>query len=535
MNIRKLITSAVLLVSFGAVFADSQKGAFLPVHKLQYADYIIENCYVDTVNADALVETAITSMLKKLDPHSVYSNAEETRELTEPLMGEFSGIGVQFNMGTDTVYVIQPVAGGPSEKVGIRAGDRIISVNDSVIAGKKMKQSEVMKRLRGPKGSVVNLSVLRRGESEPLSFRVVRDNIPIYSVDASFMVDSITGYVRITRFSETTFDEMNKALAGLKSQGMKQLIIDLQDNSGGVLQTAVEIADMFLPENAPIVSTKGDKAGSMSFEAETPDKFNGMPVVVLVNQYSASASEILAGALQDNDRAVIVGRRTFGKGLVQRPYPMPDGSMIRLTVARYYTPSGRCIQKPYDMENNDDYYLDMMNRYKSGELTNADSIHFSPENLYHTIKLHRPVYGGGGIMPDKFVPLDTVGNAVYLRNLIARGVIYQFCLKNVEEHRREFKHRYATGLDYVNHFTVDDDFYDRFVKYAEKEGVTPEDEAQAKESEPLIRTLIKAYIGRDIYDDDTFYRIYNTTNVVFKEAMQILGDPKSMHDLMTIR
>ncbi len=535
MNYKKFFASVLLLVSVVTVFANPQKGAFLPVHKLQYTDYIIENFYVDTVNADALVETAISSMLKKLDPHSVYSNAEETRELTEPLMGEFSGIGIQFNMSTDTVYVIQPVAGGPSEKVGIRAGDRIVSVNDSVIAGKKMKQTEVMKRLRGPKGSVVNLGVLRRGESAPLTFRVVRDNIPIYSVDASFMVDSVAGYVRISRFSETTADEMRKALSELKAQGMQKLIIDLQDNAGGVLQTAVEIADMFLPQHSPIVSTKGDKAGSMSFEAESADNFSAMPVVVLVNQYSASASEILAGALQDNDRAVIVGRRTFGKGLVQRPFPLPDGSMIRLTVARYYTPSGRCIQKPYDMENNDDYYLDMMNRYRSGELTNADSIHFSPDNLYHTLKLHRPVYGGGGIMPDKFVPLDTVGNTLYLRNLIARGVIYQFCLKNVEEYRSEYKSKYPTGLDFVNHFNVDDDFYDRFVKYAENEGVTPEDEAQAKESEPLIRTLIKAYIGRDLYDENTFYRIYNSTNVLFKEAMQLLAGPMDMYDLTTIR
>ncbi|MDE7410687.1 MAG: S41 family peptidase [Paramuribaculum sp.] len=531
MKFRNIILSAIAVIAMPPCIVHAQNLEFLPVHKLQYADQIIERFYVDTVNADAIVEAGIVSMLKKLDPHSQYSNAEETREFTEPLTGEFSGIGVQFNMATDTVYVIQTIAGGPSEKVGIRAGDRIVSANDTIIAGRKMKNSEVMKRLRGPKGSIVNLGVVRRGVPDTLLFRVTRDNIPIYSVDVAYMVNPTTGYVRITRFSETTADEMRKALSRLRKEGMKDLIIDLQDNSGGVLSAAVEIAEMFLDKSDTIVYTKGDKVAPMYFAAEKSGDYRNGNIVVLVNQYSASASEILAGAIQDNDRGVVVGRRTFGKGLVQRPFPFPDGSMIRLTVARYYTPSGRCIQKPYEADD-DDYFQDIVHRYKSGELTNADSIHFSSDNLYHTLRFKRPVYGGGGIMPDKFVPLDTVGNNAYFRNIIARGILYQFCLKYVESHRNELKSEYADGQKFAEHFAVSDSLMESFVKYAESDGVEP-DENQIEECKTLVRNLIKGYIGRDLYDEETFYRIYNPTNPVYSQAVLLLANPQEYRALLS--
>lgn len=376
-----------------------------PSRKLQLAEFAISNLYVDKVDEGKLVEAAIIRMLEELDPHSTYSDPEEVKRLNEPLQGNFDGIGIQFNMATDTLFVIQPVSGGPSEKVGILAGDRIIQVNDTVIAGVKMSTEEVMRRLRGPKGSKVNVKVQRNGVNELLPFTIKRDKIPVYSLDATYMVNSTTGYIRISRFAATTGDEFRTALHKLQSQGMKDLILDLQGNGGGYLNAAIEVCDQLLGKKELIVYTEGRRNPRSEFEAKGDGDFLNGRLVVLVDEYSASASEIVTGAIQDWDRGIVVGRRTFGKGLVQRPIDLPDGSMIRLTVARYYTPSGRCIQKPY--ESVEQYNRDLIERYNRGEMLSADSIHFPDSLKARTLKLGRTVYGGGGIMPDYFVPIDT--------------------------------------------------------------------------------------------------------------------------------
>ncbi|MDE6176795.1 MAG: S41 family peptidase, partial [Paramuribaculum sp.] len=341
--------------------------------------------YVDSVPEEKMVDNAIIAMLKTLDPHSSYTDASETRQVTEPLQGNFSGIGIQFKMLNDTLFVVQTIASGPSEKVGILAGDRIIAVNDSAIAGVKMVNTDIMKRLRGRKGTKVDLRVVRRGVAEPINFRVVRDDIPLYSVDAFYSPAPGTAYIKISRFAESTAKEVREALADLEKQHpIESVVIDLQDNGGGYLQSAIELADMFLPAGSPVVYTEGMRQKNASYETSLKGKYADRKLIVLVNQYSASASEIFAGAVQDNDRGLVIGRRTFGKGLVQRPIPFPDGSMIRLTVARYHTPSGRCIQKPYALGESEEYQLDMLNRYESGELFDADSIHFSDSLRYTT-------------------------------------------------------------------------------------------------------------------------------------------------------
>ena len=400
MAIKRILFTAVIMTVLAFNISGQEH-----LKKLMNAEFAISQFYVDSISEDKLVEDAIKGMLQQLDPHSSYSTPEETKELEEPLEGEFSGIGIQFNMNADTLYVIQTVAGGPAEKVGIYAGDRIIEVEDTVIAGVKMSNTRIMKMLRGKKGTKVNVLVKRRGVSQPIPFRITRDDIPVYSIDASYMADEKTGYIKISRFGKKTNDEFCDAVDKLKKKGMKQLIIDLTNNGGGYLQTAVELANNFLDSGQEIVYTLGNNSPKYEAKANGRGRFKNddFKVVVMVNQYSASASEILSGALQDWDRAVIVGRRTFGKGLVQRPFRFNDGSMMRLTVARYYTPSGRCIQKPYKAGDSEKYDMDIYNRLVDGELAHADSIHFSDSLKYETLRAHRVIYGGGGIMPDLFV------------------------------------------------------------------------------------------------------------------------------------
>ena len=372
-----------------------------PLRKLNIAEISISNLYVDDVDEKKLVEDAIRGMLSKLDPHSSYMTPKEVKDANEPLSGNFEGIGVQFNMIEDTLLVIQPVTNGPSEKVGIIAGDRIVSVNDSAIAGVKMSKEEIMKRLRGPKGTKVKLGVIRQGIKDRLTFTVVRDKIPVKSVDAVYMIRPQIGYIRIGNFGATTHQEFMEGLKTLRDQGMQHLILDLQENGGGYLKAAVDIANEFLQRGDLIVYTEGRKVPRTEYKADGGGVMQQGKVVVLVDSYTASAAEIVTGAIQDQDRGIVVGRRTFGKGLVQRPLDMPDGSMIRLTIAHYYTPSGRCIQKPYKKGENRDYAMDVINRLKSGELTNPDSINFADSLKYETLRQHRTVYGGGGIMPDE--------------------------------------------------------------------------------------------------------------------------------------
>lgn len=494
--------------------------------KLRYAQQAISRLYVDSIDDSKLVEDAINGMLKGLDPHSSYSNAEETRELNEPLEGNFSGIGITFNLNQDTVYVIQTVAGGPSEKVGILAGDRIIACNDTTLAGVKMKRSEIMKHLRGPKGTKANLKVMRRsgGKADTINFVVTRAEIPIYSIDAAYMVNDSTGYIRVNKFAAETAKEFREALGKLQKQGMRNLILDLEENGGGYLNASVELLSELLPYHSLAVYTKGN-ASERYNHFTYPDALDPMMpegrLVVMVNQFSASAAEITSGAIQDYDRGVIVGRRTFGKGLVQRPIPFPDGSMMRLTVAHYYTPSGRDIQKPYEKGENDKYEQDLLDRLNSGELMHADSIHYDPKLKVQTLNLGREIYGGGGISPDVFVPLDTTEYSTYYRDLVAKGVINSFTINYVDKNRKNLKKLYKTDTQFIKDFKITDAMWADLVAMGEKEKVEYNKE-QLDRSKPLIENILKALIGRDIFEDATYFKIYNMHDPIFLKALEVI-------------
>jgi len=498
-----------------------------PLRKLQYAEIAVNNLYVDSVDEKKLVEDAIRGMLDKLDPHSSYSTPKEVKELSEPLNGNFEGIGVQFNMIEDTLMVIQPVTNGPSEKIGIIAGDRIISVNDSAIAGVKMPKEEIMKRLRGPKGTKVRLGIVRQGIKDLLKFTVTRDKIPVKSVDATYMIRPGIGYIRIGNFGATTYKEFMQSLNILQSQGMEHLILDLQENGGGYLKAAVDIANEFLQKNDLIVYTEGRRAPRTDYTADGRGIFQAGKVVVLVDGYTASAAEIVTGAIQDQDRGIVVGRRTFGKGLVQRPIDLPDGSMIRLTIAHYYTPSGRCIQKPYKKGDAKDYAMDMLNRLKSGELTNADSVHFSDSLKYETLRQHRVVYGGGGIMPDEFVPLDTTIYTRFHRELAAKSVVLQQNLRFVDNHRRELKDRWTSFADFKQNFEVPQSVIDTVISEGEKQNIKPKDEAELQKTIPYLRLQLKALIARDLWDMSEYFSVFNERSEIVKKALEVILSPST--------
>lgn len=503
-----------------------------PDQKLRYAEKIIESYYVDTVNSDKLVQEAIKAMLKNLDPHSSYSDPEETKELTTPLEGNFSGIGIQFNMLNDTLFVVQTTSGGPSEKVGILPGDRILQANDSVLSGVKSPNSRVIKTLRGPKGSKVALKVLRKGRKEPMIFNVVRDDIPIYSIDAAYMADPTTGYIRISRFAEDTDAEFRKAVADLRKQGMKNLIIDLEDNGGGYLNAAHQLASHFLNKGDLVVYTEAPKMGTQPYFVEEAGDLRDGKLIIMANQYSASASEILSGAVQDNDRGLIVGRRTFGKGLVQRPFPFPDGSMIRLTVSKYYTPSGRSIQKPYTAGNGEDYQKDILHRYEAGEFSSEDSVHFADSLRYETLRNHRAVYGGGGIMPDRFVPIDTTGLTNYYRDLVAKGVINRYCITYVDNNRPDLKRTYPTEDAFIKNFAVTPAMIAEVVKMGDKEGVKY-NQQQYDTSLPLMNTILKAIIGRDLFTTSTYFKVVNPElNPIYRESLRLIHDDAAYNRLL---
>lgn len=495
--------------------------------KLRMAEAAISQFYVDTVNESKLVEDAIKGMLEGLDPHSQYSNPEETKELNEPLAGNFSGIGITFNMNRDTLYVIQTVSGGPSERVGILAGDRIIAVNDTSIAGVNMKNNQIMKRLRGPKGTNVDVKVLRQqsGSPDTIDFSITRADIPIYSVDAAYMVDNKTGYIRINRFAAETAKEMSKAIADLKKQGMDRLILDLVDNGGGYLNAAVDMLGEFLEPGQLAVYTQGTNSSRHDHVANPAGfkpLFNDGRLVVMVNQYSASASEITSGGIQDWDRGLVVGRRTFGKGLVQRPIPFPDGSMMRLTVAHYYTPTGRDIQKPYRKGDQKAYQEDILTRYNSGELMHEDSIHHVDSLKVNTLKLKRPIYGGGGIYPDKFVGLDTTEYTKYYRNVMAKGLLNRFAIAYVDKNRKQIKSQFRNDSEFVKGFEVTPEMLSSLFKMATDEGVEFNQE-EATTSTPLFSMIIKGLIGRDIYDNSTYFKVYNLHDPIFKEAYRLIN------------
>lgn len=492
------------------------------IQKLGRAEAAITSLYVDSVDEAALVEDAIRGMLRGLDPHSSYSTAKETRALNEPLNGSFDGIGIQFNVVDDTLLVIQPVVNGPSEKVGIRPGDRLISVNDTAIAGVKMPREEMMRRLRGPRGTKVRLGVVRRGISDRLSFTVTRDKIPLNTLDAAYMIRPGIGYIRLGSFGLTSHEEVTRALDSLRRAGMKDLIFDLQDNGGGYLMAAIEIANEFLERGDLIVYTQGRTAARDEEKASGGGKMRKGRVVVLVNEFSASASEIVAGALQDQDRAVIVGRRSFGKGLVQRPIPFPDGSMMRLTVAHYYTPSGRCIQKPYTKGDPEDYAMDLDNRYRRGEFTNEDSIRLNDSLRYYTLRRHRVVYGGGGIMPDEFVPLDTTKFTRYHRLLTAKSVVLNAALRYIDDNRRRLKAAYPDFDTFSRAYEVPQALVDSIFREGERQDLKPKDEEEVQQTLPYLRVTLKALVARDLWDMSRYFQVMNETSEIVCRAVALL-------------
>lgn len=521
---KKLLCAAMLSLHLLTASAQMRinMGADSPLRKLQIAELAITNLYVDSVDEQKLVEDGIRGMIEKLDPHSSYSTPKEVKRMNEPLQGNFEGIGVQFNMVEDTLLVIQPVSNGPSEKAGIVAGDRIVSVNDTAIAGVKMPQEEIMRRLRGPKGTKVNLGIVRRGIQDTLRFQIVRDKIPLHTVDATYMLRPEVGYIRIGNFGATTHDEFVASLQSLLAKGMKTLVLDLQENGGGYLHAAVEVANEFLQKDDLIVYTQGRSAQRTDHKAKGGGLFTEGKVIVLVDSYTASAAEIVSGAIQDHDRGTIIGRRTFGKGLVQRPIDLPDGSMIRLTIAHYYTPSGRCIQKPYEKGNKKDYAEDMMHRLKSGELMSADSVHFADSLKFYTLKQHRLVYGGGGIMPDEFVPLDTMKYTPFHRQLAAKSVLITQNLRYVDKHRKALKKEYASFDDFRQRFEVPQSLIDAIIKEGEKQGVKPKDDDELQRTLPLMRLQLKALVARDIWDMNEYFAIMNEQNDIVLRALNLL-------------
>jgi carboxyl-terminal processing protease len=461
-------------------------------------------------------------MVKDLDPHSVYIPVDEMREMNEPLVGKFEGVGIQFNILEDTIMVTQTIPGGPSEKLGIRQGDRIVKIDGVVKAGVKITNNDVLKLLRGNKGTKVTVSILRRGNPDLIDFTITRDQIPLFSVDASYMVTPKIGYIKISRFADNTVEEFKSALAKLKSSGMESLILDLQGNGGGYLNRAVELSDEFLSDGKKIVFTRGRATQSEDYNSTGVGGFEKGRLAILIDESSASASEIVSGAVQDWDRGLIIGRRSFGKGLVQKPIQLPDGSAIRLTVAHYYTPSGRCIQKPYELGDEEEYDLDIANRIKNGELTNPDSVHFSDSTKYFTNN-KRLVRGGGGIMPDLFVPLDTTEFSSFFSDLRRQNAFSDYILTYVDNNRNELKKEYPTLQDFKTKFVVTEKFMNDFLANAEKLKVK-RDSAGLKLSYDLIRINIKAIIAQNLWNVEGAVEVYNERNAALKRAIDAMND-----------
>ncbi len=500
------------------------------VYKFSQALGSISSFYVDTVNQDQLVEHAIVEMLKKLDPHSVYISKDEVRAMNEPLQGNFEGIGVQFNLLEDTIFIISPISGGPSERVGIIAGDRIVKINSQDVAGVGITNTQVRERLMGEKGTEVTVTIKRRNEPSLIDFTITRDKIPIFSLDASYMVDDETGYIRLNRFSSTTVREFEEAIGKLKEQNMKNLILDLRYNGGGYLQESITLSDHFLDQNKLIVYTEGLNISKMDYTSSRAGAFVDGRLVVMLNEGSASASEIVAGAVQDWDRGVIIGRRSFGKGLVQRPVNLPDGSMIRLTVARYYTPTGRLIQKPYD-QGTAEYGMDAMRRYINGEYFHRDSIPLPDSLRFNTKVNNRPVYGGGGIMPDVFVPLDTTAITPYYNRLVRQQVLNRFILSYVDRNREQLNRDYPDFSTYKNNFTAGESILSLLSEYGAEHGVEP-NEKDMELSSGLLSNQIKALIARDLFDMSEYYEIANFQDNEFLKAMEVISDRRAYNSII---
>ncbi|MBA2406821.1 MAG: S41 family peptidase, partial [Chitinophagales bacterium] len=476
--------------------------------------------YVDTVNLNVLEDGAIEKMLENLDPHSTFIPSKDLQEVNQELEGNFEGIGIEFFIVADTIMVVNVISGGPAESVGILSGDRIITINDSLFAGKEIDDQDVVNHLRGPKGSKVRVGINRKGSKSLTKFNITRDEIPMYSVDASYMIDPQTGFIKINRFSETTYDEFIAATKKLKQQGMSRLVIDLRQNGGGFLNAATDIVDELIDQPKLMVYTKGRVYSRTDYKTRVLGEFEEGKLAVLIDEGSASASEIVSGAIQDWDRGVIVGRRSFGKGLVQEQYGLSDGSALRLTVAKYYTPSGRCIQKPYNHDITA-YYNDLLDRYQKGEFINKDSIKQGDTVKYYTSK-GRVVYGGGGIMPDVFVPLDTSNNSnTYLNEILNQGLIQQFTYNYYSDHGRMLDN-YKTLDDFRRNFTVSDEIYKSFTAFATKKVNAPKEKDMAS-ARLYINNRIKAFLGREHFSIDAFYAVINDEDDTVQKALQAIN------------
>ena len=476
-------------------------------------DYIVRD-YVDTVDIEEMETDAIKGMLEALDPHSAYIPAKEFHEVNDPLLGSFEGIGISFRIEKDTITVINPIPGGPSEKVGLMAGDRIVKIDDSLAL--KFSNNQAIKKLKGKKGTKVKVSVFRRGIPKLIDFTITRDVIPTFSLDVAYMVNDSTGYIKLNKFSATTYEEFTDAVIRLKKKGMTKLLLDLRGNTGGYLGAAIDIADEFLGEGKLIVYTEGKNRPRNYAFATANGRLQDDDVVILIDEGSASASEIVAGALQDNDRGLIIGRRSFGKGLVQEQMNLPDGSALRLTVARYYTPTGRSIQKPYSKENFDEYYHESFERYTNGEMQHADSIHFN-DTLKYTTPGGRTVYGGGGIMPDIFVPLITDTVHTYYNLLANKGLIFQYAFEYTDANRKRLN-AYKDFETFDRKFNMSDKDFEGLVAFAENKGIK-ESREKITVSRDRIATLFKAFVGRNILDEKGFYPIYHQIDTTFKRAV----------------
>lgn len=527
MNMKfKLLIIAFLLFSFGKVKAQTPSEK----DKLLTLLYYIENYYVDEVDEHKLTEDAIKSLLKNLDPHSVYIPKEDVQRTNEPLKGNFEGIGIQFNILADTILVVATISGGPSEKVGLMAGDKIVKIDKEVVAGNGINNKGVADRLRGKKGTEVLVEVKRAGSKKLLDFIITRDKIPIFSIDAAYMAAEGIGYIKVNNFADKTPQEFSKALKELKAEGMESLILDLQGNGGGYLKAAFGMVDEFLDGGKMIVYTEGSKSPRQDLKASSNGDWKEGKIIVLVDQTSASASEIVSGAVQDWDRGLIVGRRTFGKGLVQRPFTLPDTSQIRLTIAEYFTPSGRFIQKSY-ADGTDAYRKELSDRYKSGELTDSMKMEF-PDSLKFSTANGRTVYGGGGITPDVYVPIDTNGTSDYFWNVLRKGIVNKFCLNYVDKHRKQLEKYYKNINTFDQDFEIDNDFLEDFIKFAEKEKVDRDSEGIEKSKE-VLSIRIKALIARNVFDEEAYYIIMNKAiNDPFKKAVEIIQS-NQYNDLIT--
>lgn len=514
-------------ILIGATFAgpDNASSNFLKsVIKFREVMSLIDRSYVDKINSDEMVETAVTKMLEELDPHTIYVPAKDVELSNSDLKKEFEGVGIEFNVFRDTIVVLAPLSGGPSEKVGLMAGDKIITVDGETVAGIGITNRGVIDRLRGKKGTEVIVEIKRQRKKELLEFTIVRDKIPQYSVDAGYMVNDEVGYIKVSRFSETTYDEFRDTLKSLVDQGMKKLIVDLQSNPGGYMDRAVNMADELIADNAMIVSQEGkEPRANAEYRAYRNGLFENGPVIVLINEGSASGSEIVAGAIQDNDRGLIVGRRSFGKGLVQSLFRLSDGSELRLTISRYYTPSGRSIQKPYE-NGVSEYQNDFHERVKHGELFHADSIKFNDSLKYQTTK-GRTVYGGGGIMPDYFIPLDTSGDSRYYLKLRNNNALREYSLNYYQKNRKSLEN--MTFDDYLNNFTIDEKMVKELVALGERFDV-PYDEEGYKRSEAIIKAIVKASIARNVWGRESYYPIINEINEIYLEALKLFDEAEAL-------